>query len=61
MLGDVDSLMEAVRDSAREAMQPDNRLALRQAEQEITQIQEQVLALHRLKQQCGVSIKQEYV
>ena len=35
MLGDVDSLMEAVRDSAREAMQPDNRLALRQAEQEI--------------------------
>ena len=55
MLGDVDSLMEAVRDSAREAMQPDNRLALRQAEQEITQIQEQVLTLHKLKQQCGVS------
>ena len=55
MLGDVDSLMEAVRDSAREAMQPDNRLALRQAEQEITQIQEQVLVLHKLKQQCGVS------
>ena len=55
MLGDVDSLMEAVRYSAREAMQPDNRLALRQAEQEITQIQEQVLVLHKLKQQCGVS------
>ena len=51
---DVDSLMEAVRDSAREAMQPDNRLALRQAEQEITQIQEQVLTLHKLKQQHDV-------
>lgn len=57
----MDSLMEAVRDSAREAMQPDNRLALRQAEQKIAQIQEQVLALHKLKQQCGVSIKQEYI
>ena len=55
MLGDVDSLMEAVRDSAREAMQPDNRLALRQAEQEIARIQEQVLAPHKLKQQHDVS------
>ena len=61
MLGDIDSLMEAVKDSAREAMQPDNKLVLRQVEQEIAQIQEQVLALHKLRQQCGVSIKQEYV
>lgn len=55
MLGDIDSLMEAVKDSARQAMQPDNKAALQQVEQEIIEIQEQVLALHKLKQQRGVS------
>ena len=42
-------------DSARQAMQPDNKAALQQVEQEIIEIQEQVLALHKLKQQRGVS------
>lgn len=55
MLGDIDSLMEAVKDSARQAIQPNNKAALQRVEQEIIEIQEQVLALHKLKQQRGVS------
>ena len=55
IIEDAEEIMAAVKDSARQAMQPDNKAALQQVEQEIIEIQKQVLILHKLKQQRGVS------
>ena len=50
MVEDADEIIEAVRDSARLVLQPENAAALAEVEQEIIAIQEQALGLHKAKQ-----------
>ena len=50
MVEDADKIIEAVRDSARLVLQPENAAALAAVEQEIIAIQEQALGLHKAKQ-----------
>lgn len=50
MVEDADEIIEAVRDSARLVLQPENAAALAAVEQEIIAIQEQALGLHKAKQ-----------
>ena len=50
MVEDADEIIEAVRDSARVVLQPENAAALVAVEQEIIAIQELALGLHKAKQ-----------
>ncbi len=72
MIEDADEIIEAVRDSARLVLQPENAAALAAVEQEIIAIQEQALGLHKAKQahtiteneyaarisECGIRMKE---
>ena len=55
MVEDADEIIEAVRDSARLVMQPENAAALAAIEQDIIAIQEQALALHKAKQAHAIT------
>lgn len=50
MIEDADEIIEEVRDSARLVLQPENAAALAEVEQEIIDIQETALGLHKAKQ-----------
>ena len=55
MIEDAEEIMAAVRESAGLVMQPENAEAMNRIEQEIIEVQEAVLALHKAKQGCSVS------
>ncbi|WP_077533292.1 zinc ribbon domain-containing protein [Massiliimalia massiliensis] len=55
MIEDAEDIMEAVRESAGLVMQPENADAMNRIEQEIIEVQEAVLALHKAKQSFSVS------
>ena len=55
MIDDAEEITAAVRESAGLVMQPDNAETLNRIEQEIIEVQEAVLALHKAKQSCSVS------
>lgn len=55
MIEDAEDIMEAVRESAGLVMQPENADAMNRIEQEIIEVQEAVLALHKAKQSCSIS------
>ena len=55
MIEDAEEIMAAVRESAGLVMQPENAEVLNRIEQEIIEVQEAVLALHKAKQNCSVS------
>ncbi len=50
MIEDADEIIAAVQDSARLVLQPENAAALAEIEQQIIEIQETALALHKAKQ-----------
>ena len=50
MIEDAEDIMDAVRESAGLVMQPENADAMNRIEQEIIEVQEAVLALHKAKQ-----------
>lgn len=55
MIEDAEDIMEAVKESARLVMEPENKVALEQVAQEIIGIQTAVLELHKAKQQRSVT------
>lgn len=55
MIEDAEEIMQAVRDSAGLVMEPDNQAALNKVEQEIIDLQNTVLELHKAKQQRSVT------
>lgn len=55
MIEDAEEIMQAVRDSAGLVMEPDNQAALNKVEQEIINLQNTVLELHKAKQQRSVT------
>ena len=55
MIEDAEEIMTAVRESAGLVMEPENEEALNRIEQEIIEVQEAVLTLHKVKQNCSVS------
>lgn len=59
MLGCADEVIDAVRDGAGLIMQPANKQAMDAVDQQIIEVQEAVLALHKAKQQHAIS-SEEY-
>ena len=55
MIEDAEEIMTAVKESAGLVMEPENRAALDRIEQEIIDLQNAVLELHKLKQQRSVT------
>ena len=55
MVEDSEEIMTAVRESAGLVLQPENEETLNRIGQEIIEVQEAVLALHKAKQSCSVS------
>lgn len=55
MVEDSEEIMTAVRESAGLVLQPENEETLNRIGQEIIEVQEAVLALHKTKQSCSVS------
>ena len=55
MIEDAEEIMAAVKDTAGLVLQPENKAALAQVEQDIIDTQDAVLALHKAKQQRSVS------
>ena len=55
MIEDAEGIMVAVKDSAGLVMEPDNKAALERVEQEIIDLQNAVLELHKAKQQRSVT------
>ncbi len=55
MAEDADEIIQAVRESAELALEPENAVALDAVQQEIIDIQEAVLELHRAKQRMSVT------
>jgi len=55
MIEDAEEIMAAVKDSAGLVMEPDNKAVLERVEQEIIDLQNAVLELHKAKQQRGVT------
>ena len=55
MVEDAEEIMTAVRESAGLVLQSENEETLNRIEQEIIEVQEAVLALHKAKQSCSVS------
>ena len=55
MIEDAEEIMTAVKESAGLVMEPENEEALNCIEQEIIEVQEAVLTLHKAKQNCSVS------
>ena len=55
MLEDAEEIMAAVKDSAGLVMEPENKAALAQVEQDIIELQNAVLELHKAKQQRSVT------
>ncbi len=55
MVEDASELMEAIRESAEMALEPENAAALAAVEQEIIDLQNEVLELHKAKQRMAVS------
>lgn len=55
MIEDAEEIMAAVKDSAGLVMEPENKAALERVEQEIIDLQNAVLELHKAKQQRSVT------
>ena len=55
MIEDTEEIMAAVKDSAGLVMEPENKAALERVEQEIIDLQNVVLELHKAKQQRSVT------
>ena len=55
MIEDAEEIMAAVKDSAELVMEPENKAALDRIEQQIIDLQNAVLELHKAKQQRSVS------
>lgn len=55
MIEDAEKIMAAVKDSAGLVMEPENKAALERVEQEIIDLQNAVLELHKAKQQRSVT------
>ena len=55
MIEDAEEIMEAVRDSAGLVIEPENKAALERVEQDIIELQNAVLELHKSKQQRSVT------
>jgi hypothetical protein len=55
MAEDADEIIEAVRESAQLVMEPENASALEAVQQDIIEIQEAVLELHKAKQRMAVT------
>lgn len=54
-VGDIDAIIETVKDSCRMVLAADNHEALAEAERQIIKLQEDVLALHRARQDCAIT------
>jgi len=54
-VGDVDRIIETVKDSCRKVLATDKHEALADIEHRIIRLQEDVLDLHRARQSCGVT------
>ena len=55
MIEDAEEIMAAVKDSAGLVMEPENKAALDRVEQEIIDLQNAVLELHKAKQQRSIT------
>lgn len=54
-VGDIDAIIETVKDSCRMVLAADNHEALAETERQIIKLQEDVLALHRARQDCAIT------
>ena len=54
-VGDIGTIIETVKDSCRMVLASDNHEALTEVERQIIKLQEDVLALHRARQDCAIT------
>ena len=54
-VGDMDAIIETVKDSCRMVLAADKHEALAEVERQIIEVQENVLALHRARQNCAAT------